>query len=136
MWHARICLRDCFNKEDRDTNVRRIGFVAAEIVRHGGVVVCAAVSPYRTSRGEVRNMVGDDHFLQVFTNTPLSVCEARATKGMYAKASRGEIKGFTGIDDPYEPPENPEIELDTINHSSDDNARLIVSHLASRGFLR
>src|SRR5262249_39020069 len=97
-----------YSKEDRDTNIRRIGFVAAEIVRHGGVVVCAAVSPYRATRSDVRLMVGTDHFVEVFVDTPLEVCEARDTKGLYAKARRGEIKNFTGIDDPYEPPETPE----------------------------
>ncbi len=125
-----------FSKDDRDTNIRRIGFVAAEIVRHGGVVICAAVSPYRGSRNEVRSMVGEGHFVQVYVNTPLSVCEARDLKGMYARARRGEIKGFTGVDDPYEPPEDPEIEIDTVNHPAEDNARLIVSYLACRGFLR
>ena len=103
-----------FSKEDRDTNIRRIGFVAAEIVRHGGVAVCAAVSPYRATRDEVRHMVGADHFVEVFVDTPLEVCERRDSKGMYAKARRGEIKGFTGIDDPYEAPEHPEITLDTV----------------------
>ena len=78
-----------FSKEDRDTNIRRIGFVAAEIVRHGGVVLCAAVSPYRATRNDVRAIVGADHFIEVFVDTPLAVCEARDTKGMYAKA-RGE----------------------------------------------
>ena len=100
-----------FSAEDRDTNIRRIGYVASEIVRHGGVAVCAAVSPYRATRDDVRNMVGVDHFIEVFVDTPLSVCEDRDVKGMYAKARRGEIKNFTGIDDPYEPPENPEIIL-------------------------
>ena len=88
--------------------------MASEIVRHGGVVLCAAVSPYRATRNDVRNMVGTDHFVEVFVDTPLEVCETRDTKGMYAKARRGEIKGFTGIDDPYEPPENAEIVLETV----------------------
>ena len=87
-----------FSKADRDTNIRRIGFVASEIVRHGGVAVCAAVSPYRATRDEVRAMVGHDHFVEVFVDTPLDVCEERDTKGMYAKARRGEIKEFTGIE--------------------------------------
>jgi sulfate adenylyltransferase len=78
--------------------------VASEIVRHHRAVICAAVSPYRASRNECRTMVGKDHFIEVFVDTPLEVCEQRDTKGMYAKARRGEIKGFTGIDDPYEEP--------------------------------
>ena len=98
-----------FSKEDRDTNILRIGFVAGEIVRHGGIVICAAVSPYRATRNEVRNRIGPGQFVEVFVDTPLEVCEDRDTKGMYARARRGEIKGFTGIDDPYEPPVNPEL---------------------------
>ncbi len=125
-----------FSKEDRDTNIRRIGFVASEIVRHGGIAVCAAVSPYRATRNEVRNMVGRDRFIEVFVDTPLEVCEQRDAKGMYAKARRGEIKGFTGIDDPYEPPRHPEIRLDTVNHTAEENARMILDYLIQRGFVR
>ena len=125
-----------FNREDRDTNIRRIGFVAAEIVRHGGVVVCAAVSPYRSTRNDVRNMVRPDHYVEVFVDTPLAVCEARDTKGLYARARRGEIKGFTGIDDPYEAPEHPEIILDTVDDTPKVNAERIVELLYERGFLR
>src|SRR5689334_2006366 len=87
-----------FTKEDRDTNIRRIGFVAAEIARHGGVVICAAISPYRATRDDVRTMHGADQFVEIYVNTSLEVCEARDTKGLYAKARRGEIKEFTGID--------------------------------------
>ena len=125
-----------FSREDRDTNIRRIGYVASEIVRHGGVVLCAAVSPYRATRNDARNMVGQDHFVEVFVDTPLEVCESRDTKGMYAKARRGEIKGFTGIDDPYEAPEKAEILLDTVRSDPESNARKIVEYLASRGFIR
>lgn len=125
-----------FSKEDRDVNIRRIGFVAAEIVRHGGTVVCAAVSPYRATRNDVRAMVGSDHFVEVYVNTPLEVCEQRDYKGMYAKARRGEITGFTGIDDPYEPPENPEIELDTVHHTPEENAQIIINYLIDRGLIR
>ncbi len=125
-----------FSKEDRDTNIRRIGYVASEIVRHGGTVICAAVSPYRATRNDVRSMVGKDHFVEVFVDTPLEVCEARDFKGLYAKARRGELKGFTGIDDPYEEPLHPEIRLDTVDRSAEDNARAIVNYLAGQGFLR
>ncbi|MCH8206622.1 MAG: bifunctional sulfate adenylyltransferase/adenylylsulfate kinase [Chloroflexi bacterium] len=125
-----------FSKEDRDINIRRIGFVASEIVRHGGVAVCAAVSPYRATRDDVRNMVGSDRFVEVFVDTPLEVCEQRDAKGMYAMARRGEIKGFTGIDDPYEPPESPELTLDTVGHAAEDNAQLIREYLLDRGFVR
>jgi sulfate adenylyltransferase len=125
-----------FGKEDRDINIRRIGYVAAEIVRHGGVSMCAAVSPYRAARNDVRNMVGNHHFVEVFVDTPLEVCEVRDVKGMYAKARRGEIKDFTGIDDPYEPPLYPEITLDTTKHTPEENARLIFDYLAGKGFIR
>ena len=125
-----------FSKEDRDANILRIGFVAGEVVRHGGVAVCAAVSPYKATRDAVRNLVGEDRFIEIFVNTPLSVCEERDSKGMYAKARRGEIKGFTGIDDPYEAPESPEIELDTVQFSAEGNARKVLELLEETGFVR
>ena len=125
-----------FSKEDRDLNIRRIGFVAAEIVRHGGIPVCAAISPYRATRNDVRNLIGADQFVEVFVDTPLAECERRDTKGMYASARRGEIKNFTGLDDPYEPPSHPEIRLDTISVSPTDNARQILEYLLERGFIR
>ena len=124
-----------FSREDRDTNIRRIGFVASEIVRHRGGVLCAVISPYRAMRDHCRNMVGPDHFVEVFVDTPLSVCEQRDAKGLYAKARRGELKGFTGIDDPYEPPLNPELVLTTTDRSPEENARRIVEYLLKRGFI-
>ena len=125
-----------FSKEDRDLNIRRIGFVAAEIVRHGGLVVCAAVSPYHSTRNEVRNLIGAESFVEVFIDTPLEECERRDTKGIYASARRGEIKNFTGLDDPYEPPRNPELRLETISDSAEDNARRILKYLLGHGFLK
>jgi sulfate adenylyltransferase len=125
-----------FSKEDRDLNIRRIGFVAAEIVRHGGAVICAAVSPYRAARNDVRNMIGSAAFVEIFVDTPLAECERRDAKGMYAKARRGEIKQFTGIDDPYEPPQQPELRLETVGLPPVENARLIVEYLARQGFIR
>jgi sulfate adenylyltransferase len=125
-----------FSKEDRDTNVRRIGFVASELVRYGAVVICAVVSPYRAARIDVRNMVGSDQFVEIYVNTPLEVCEIRDVKGFYAKARRGELKGFTGIDDPYEPPDHPEITLDTTDFSPQENANLIIEYLIEQGFVR
>jgi sulfate adenylyltransferase len=125
-----------FSKEDRDANILRIGFVAAEIVRHGGAVVCAAVSPYRATRDRVREMVGADRFVEVFVDTPLDVCEARDKKGMYAQARRGAIKNFTGIDDPYEPPPSAEVTIGTTAASPEANAGRIVELLRDRGWLR
>ncbi|MDX6305172.1 MAG: sulfate adenylyltransferase [Blastocatellia bacterium] len=125
-----------FSKEDRDTNIRRIGFVAAEIARHGGVAICAAVSPYRATRNDVRNMVGSDRFIEVFVDTPLEVCEQRDAKGIYAQARRGEIKNFTGIDDPYEVPLRAEIAFDTVAHTAEENAREILAYLVKQGFIQ
>lgn len=124
-----------FSKEDRDTNVLRIGFVASEIVRHRGVVLCAAVSPYRAARSECRHMVGDDCFIEVFVDTPLEVREQRDTKGLYAKARRGEVGGFSGVGNSYEEPLNPEIRLTTTDHSPEEDARQIIRYLMDRGFL-
>lgn len=124
-----------FSKEDRETNIRRIGFVAAEVVRHGGGVICAAISPYSATRNECRTMIGSDHFCEIFVDTPLNVCEDRDAKGMYALARKGQIKGFTGIDDPYQPPSNPEITLDTVNYSAEENAERIIAYLIERGFI-
>ena len=125
-----------FSKDDRDINIRRIGFVASDVVRHGGVVVCAASSPYQATRDDVRMMFGDGHFIEVFVDTPLEVCESRDVKGLYAKARRGEIKGFTGIDDPYEPPQNAELVLNTVEHGPEENARHVINYLQEKGFLR
>jgi len=124
-----------FSKEDRDTNILRIGFVASEIVRHHGGVICAAISPYRAARDECRRLMGKDRFIEVFVDTPMEVCEQRDSKGMYAKARRGEIKGFTGVDDPYEEPLYPEMQLTTTACSPEDNARRILRYLIERGVL-
>ncbi|MGP0128785.1 MAG: adenylyl-sulfate kinase [cyanobacterium endosymbiont of Rhopalodia musculus] len=110
-----------FSKEDRDTNIRRIGFVASLLTRHGVIVLVSAISPYRDIRDEVRARIGN--FVEVFVNAPLDVCEDRDVKGLYKRARSGEIKSFTGIDDPYEYPLNPEIEcrtdLETLEESVD-----------------
>ncbi len=125
-----------FSKEDRDLNIRRIGFVASEIVRHHGAVVCAAVSPYRATRNDVRSMIGSDRFIEVFVDTPIEECERRDNKGMYLKARRGEIKNFTGIDDPYEAPMQPELILETLTSSAKENAHLIIDYLRERACIR
>lgn len=125
-----------FSKEDRDTNVLGIGFVASEIVRHQGVVLCAAVSPYRAARSQCRHMVGDDRFIEIFVDAPLEIREQRDTKGMYAKARRQqEVSGFSGVNDSYEEPLNPEIRLTTTDHSPEEDARQIIRYLIDRGFL-
>jgi sulfate adenylyltransferase len=125
-----------FSKEDRDTNILRIGFVAGEIARHTGTVICAAISPYSKTRNEARKMVGENRFIEVFVDTPLEICEDRDIKGLYAKARSGEIKGFTGIDDPYEAPVNPEIAVTTEKKTPTECAREIIDYLEERGFLK
>ena len=120
-----------FSREDRDTNILRIGFVAGEVVRHGGIVICAAISPFRETRDAVRKMIeaiAPGSFIEVFVDTPIEECERRDVKGLYAKARRGEIKGFTGVDDPYEPPLKPEVALNTLAHSAEECARQILAY--------
>ena len=124
-----------FSREDRDMNIRRIGYVASEIVRHGGLAICAAVSPYRATRDEARAMAGADRFVEVFVDTPLEECERRDIKGIYAQARRGEIKNFTGISDPYEPPLKPELTLTTVGRTPEQNARTILDYLMQQGLV-
>ena len=128
-----------FSKEDRDTNILRIGFVAGEIVHASGIVICAAISPYRTTREEARKMVGEN-FVEVYMDTPVEVCEERDVKGLYKKARQamqdGKPMGFTGVDDPYEPPINPEINLKGYGATPEENARTIVKYLEEQGFLK
>ena len=124
-----------FSRDDRDTNVRRIAFVASEVARHGGLVICAAVSPYDEARNQARDTVGADRFVLVYVATPLSVCEERDVKGLYAKARRGEITGFTGVDDPYEAPPRPDLVLDTTDVTPDESAARVEALLVERGFL-
>jgi sulfate adenylyltransferase len=126
-----------FSRADRDTNVRRVGYVASEVARHGGLAVAALVSPYRDTRAEVRAMVAaaGGAFIEVFVDTPLPVVEARDVKGWYARARAGEVTEFTGVDDPYEPPDSPELTLHTTDTTPEANARLVVDHLEERGYL-
>jgi sulfate adenylyltransferase len=124
-----------FNKEDRDINILRIGYVAGEIARHNGTVICAAISPYRNTRNEASKMAGDGRFIEIYVNTPLDICEERDIKGLYAMARRGEIKGFTGIDDPYEEPLNPEIILNTVDNTPEELARQIISYLQEQDYI-
>jgi sulfate adenylyltransferase len=125
-----------FSREDRDLNIRRIAFVAAEIVRHGGLVIVSAVSPYRATREEARALIGPDRFVEVFVDTPLEECERRDVKGIYAQARRGEIPNFTGISDPYEPPLAAELTLDAVTRTPEENAGRIIQYLIGQGLLR
>lgn len=122
-----------FSKEDRDENIRRIGFVAHLLSRNGVIVLVSAISPYREVRDEVRERIGD--FIEVYVNAPLKVCEQRDVKGLYAKARRGEIRGFTGIDDPYEAPLKPEVECRTDVEKATDSAGKVIAALVSRSYV-
>jgi adenylylsulfate kinase len=122
-----------FSKEDRDENIRRIGFVANLLTRNGVIVLVAAISPYRDIRDEQRERIGD--FVEVYVDAPLEVCESRDVKGLYAKARAGEIKQFTGISDPYEPPTNPEIVCHTDRESVEESAAKVVNLLVDRNYI-
>ncbi len=125
-----------FSKEHRDINIRRIGFVASEITKNGGIAVCAPIAPYDSVRKEVRNMIEPvGGFVLVHVATPLEVCEARDRKGMYAKARQGIIKEFTGISDPYEEPEDADLRIDTTDISAGEAAQEIILHLESLGYI-
>ena len=122
-----------FSKEDRDINIRRIAFVAHLLQRNGTFVITAAISPYRAIREEARAMCKD--FVEVFADAPLDVCEGRDVKGLYAKARAGEIKGFTGVDDPYEPPSGPEVVCHTDRESVEESAQKVIDKLVELKYL-
>ncbi|NUQ82459.1 MAG: adenylyl-sulfate kinase [Bacteroidetes bacterium] len=122
-----------FSREDRDINILRIGFVAELLTRHGVVVIVSAISPYRAVREAVREKIR--HFVEVFVNAPLDVCEQRDVKGLYKKARAGEIKAFTGIDDPYEPPLKPEVICNTDKESLDESVNKILRTLEVLGYI-
>jgi sulfate adenylyltransferase len=126
-----------FSKEHRDLNIQRIGFVASEITKNGGIAICAPIAPYAAMRRQVREMISPvGGFLETWVSTPLEVCEKRDRKGLYAMARAGKIKGMTGIDDPYEEPENAEIVLDTAELSPDLAAHRVLLTLEKHGYLR
>lgn len=122
-----------FSKEDRDTNIRRIGFVAKLLARNGVIVLVPVISPYRSIREEMREQIG--HFVEVFVNAPIELCEQRDVKGLYKKVRAGEIKQFTGIDDPYEPPLKPEIECRTDLEELDESVAKIVNKLKELSYI-
>jgi len=126
-----------FSKQDRDINVRRIGFVASEITKNRGIAICAPIAPYRMTRRQIRRQI--EHyggFIEIYVNTPLEVCEGRDRKGLYAKARAGMIKGFTGVDDPYEAPRVPEVTLDTSDMTPDEAAQEVLLFLEREGFIK
>jgi len=125
-----------FSKEDRDTNIERIGWVASRLVRHGAAVICAAISPYEETRRKARDMVEEQGpFVEVFVRASVEECARRDVKGLYEKAFAGEIKGFTGVDDPYEEPENAEVVIDTEGQSPEESAQAVIAKLEEMGLV-
>ena len=125
-----------FSKEDRDTNIERIGWVASRLTRHGAAVICAAISPYEATRRTAREAVEEfGRFVEVYVKASVDECARRDVNGLYAKAFAGEIKGFTGVDDPYEVPDDAEIVIDTEQHEPEESARLIVTRLEELGLV-
>ncbi|QLE59384.1 adenylyl-sulfate kinase [Nostoc sp. TCL26-01] len=122
-----------FSKEDRQENIRRIGFVANLLTRNNVIVLVAAIAPYREMRQEMRDVIGN--FLEVYVNAPLDVCEERDVKGLYKKARSGEIKHFTGIDDPYEVPLHPDVECDTVREDISASATKVLRKLSELGYV-
>ncbi len=127
-----------FSKEDRDTNIRRVGFVAGLVNQHGGTTLCSVISPYRAIRDEARKS-SKGNFVEVFCDTPMAVCEERDVKGLYSKAraavAAGKPMGFTGVDDPYEPPLKPEVRLDTSTQSVQECVDTIIDTLLDLGYI-
>jgi len=123
-----------FTKQDRDENIRRVGFVCRLLTRHGTVAIAAAISPYRAVRDEVRAGIGN--FVEVYVQTSLQTCIQRDVKGLYKKALAGEIKGFTGVDDPYEPPANPELTIETEREEPKESLFRILRRLEELGYVR
>jgi len=125
-----------FSKEHRDINVRRIGFVASEITKNRGIAICAPIAPYERTRSKIRTSIeAHGGFFEIHVATPISVCEKRDRKGMYAKAKAGLLKGFTGVDDPYEKPSNPELSIDTSNLTPDEAVQQILLLISEKGFM-
>jgi adenylyl-sulfate kinase len=125
-----------FSKEDRDTNIERIGWVASRLTRQGGAVIAAAISPYRETRQKAREMVEEfGSFVEVYVATSLEECARRDVNGLYKKAFAGEIKGFTGVDDPYEPPESPEVVVETEGKTPEESAAVVIASLEELGLV-
>ena len=122
-----------FSKEDRDKNIERVTFVAERLVKHGVITVCAFISPYCAERQYARSEIG--RFVEIFVKCPIEVCEERDVKGLYAKARAGEIKNFTGIDDPYEEPEDAEMTVDTSTTTLEEEVDSIIAYLQGNGYI-
>jgi sulfate adenylyltransferase len=126
-----------FSKEHRDLNIQRIGFVASEITKNGGIAICAPIAPYENVRRSNRDLISKGgSYIEVHVSTPIEVCEERDVKGLYAKARQGIIKGFTGIDDPYEEPQSPELSIDTSHISQEEAVQQVLLYLENEGYLQ
>jgi adenylylsulfate kinase len=125
-----------FSKEDRDTNIERIGWVASRLTQHGAAVLVSAISPYEETRQKARALV-EEHgpFVEVFVAASVEECARRDVKGLYEKAFRGEIKEFTGVSDPYEEPSSPEVRIETEQHEPGESARIVLAKLAELGLV-
>jgi sulfate adenylyltransferase len=126
-----------FSKADRDLNIRRIGWVSGEIARHGGMAICCPIAPYAAARAQARALArgAGGGFVLVWVATPLSVCEARDRKGLYAKARAGQLPGFTGVDDPYEEPTDADLVIDTSDTTPETAVKTVLAHLAEAGWI-
>ncbi len=123
-----------FSREDRIENMRRVAKKALEDVKSGYIAIVALISPYKEIRKEIRKLFSNEKFIEVFVDAPIEVCKSRDNKGLYKKALKGFIKNFTGIDEPYEPPEAPEIHLDTTKLTPEEGVKQIVKYLVEKGF--
>ena len=125
-----------FSKEHREINVKRIGYVASEITKNGGIAICAPIAPFHEARISNRQLISQyGAYIEVYVSTPLEECEKRDVKGLYAKARAGVLKGFTGIDDPYEEPENSELVIDTTDISPEKSVDIVCDYLIKKGFI-
>ncbi len=127
-----LCKGLGFSREDRDENIRRVGFVANLLSRNGVVVLCSVIAPYRAVREEVRALHDGDRFMEVYVSTPVEVCAKRDVKGLYARQRAGELSGLTGVDDPYEPPVAPEVVVPTENQSLEQSVEAVWKALQQR----
>jgi sulfate adenylyltransferase len=126
-----------FSQADRELNITRVGFVAKEVTRHGGIAICALVAPFIQARNKVRQMIEEvGGFVEVYVSTPLTVCESRDRKGLYRKARGGIVKQFTGVSDPYEAPLSPEISIDTANHDPESTIELLIKQIKLLGYVK
>ncbi|MBI2296044.1 MAG: adenylyl-sulfate kinase [Betaproteobacteria bacterium] len=126
-----------YSREHRRLNVLRHGYIAAQVCRHGGIAICALIAPYAADRSDMRELVAPcGSFVEIYLSTPLEVCEQRDPKGLYARARAGQLKNMTGVDDPYEPPESPDLRLNGAELSVQQMVRSVIGYLVKQGLLR